>query len=207
MVVVGVLGLVFVGPCLSEMYYSIKLGMQNALPRAMAMRGRGLHGYICLNNHSRESGKDWVDASSCTNSTQFVNALWAKFSEDKGPCPKSDVWCVAVNPPGDDQFPVLVSANIDPRELLCPQDENQPLKLTCPKEWGGTCFSFCEKAAVFVYVGGAACVRKSKYARPKHIFPNGIPKPNPDTYFLTPTGRVDFVERHTQPGTDPAEPL
>ena len=30
---------------------------------------------------------------------------------------------------------------------------------------------------------------------PKQIFCSGIPKPGPDTYFLTPTGRVDFVER------------
>ena len=206
MVVVGVLWLGFVGPCLSEVYFS-KIGMQNALSHAMAIRGRGLHSYICLNNHSRESGKDWVDASSCTNSTQFVSALWAKFGEDKGPCPYADVWCVAVNPPSDDQFPIFVTANIDPRELLRPQDEKQPLKLTCPKEWGGVCFRFCEKAAVVVNGGGLARVVKSKYSRSKVIFPNGIPKPGPDTYFLTPTGRVDFVERHTQPGTDPAEPL
>ena len=32
-----------------------------------------------------------------------------------------------------------------------------------------------------------------------------MPTPNPDTYFLTPTGRVDLVEE--QLGTGPAEPL
>jgi hypothetical protein len=36
---------------------------------------------------------------------------------------------------------------------------------------------------------------KDKYFSPNRIFPNGIPKPGPETYFLTPTGRVDFVER------------
>ena len=204
-VVVGVLWLGFVGPCLSDAYFS-KTRMQNALSHAMAARGRALWGCIVF-NHSRESGKDWVDASSCTNSTQFVSALWAKFGEDKGPCPYADVWCVAVNPPNDDQFPIFVTANIDPRELLRPQDEKQPVKLTCPKEWGGTCFRFCENAAVVVNGGGLARVVKSKYACPEFFFFNGIPKPGPDTYFLTPTGRVDFVGRHTQPGTDPAEPL
>ncbi len=89
----------------------------------------------------------------------------------------------------------MVTANIDPRELLCSQDKDQPLKLTCPKEWGGTCFKVCEKAYVIVYKGGNTKIVKSKYARPNVIFPDGIPKPGPDTYFLTPTGRVDFVER------------
>ena len=192
-VVVGVLWLAFVGPCLSEMYFS-KIGMQNALSHAMAARGRALWGCIVF-NHSREAGKDWVDASSCTNSTQFVQALWAKLGEDKAPCPYPDSWCIAVNPPDNDKFPVMVTANIDPRELLCSQDKDQPLKLTCPKEWGGTCFKFCEKAGVIVYKGGASQIFKNKYVRPSLIFNDGIPKPGPDTYFLTPTGRVDFVER------------
>ena len=109
-VVAGVLWLGFVGPCLCELHYCSKGAMQAALSAAMAMRGRELHGYIGLNNQSRESGKDGVDASSCTNSTQFVNALWAKFGEDKGPCPYADSWCVAVNPPRHDKFPVMVTA-------------------------------------------------------------------------------------------------
>ena len=87
----------------------------------------------------------------------------------------------------------MVTANIDPRELLRPSNEDQPLKLTCPKEWGGSCFKFCEKAGVIVY--GNTKIVKSKYARPNVIFPDGMPKPGTDTYFLTPTGRVDFVER------------
>ena len=196
-VVVGVLWLGFVGPCLSEMYFS-KIGMQNALSHAMAARGRALWGCIVF-NHSRESGKDWVDASSCTNSTQFVQALCKKCKDsavgrscDFGPY--ANDWCIAVNPPNDDRFPVLFTANIDPRELLCPQDEDQPLKLTCPKEWGGVCFKFCEKMGVVHYKNGVSQIVKW-HRSPKQIFCSGIPKPGPDTYFLTPTGRVDFAER------------
>ena len=88
----------------------------------------------------------------------------------------------------------MVTANINPRELLCSQDKDQPLELTCPKEWGGTCFKFCEKAGVIVYKGGASQIFRNKYVRPKLIFNDGMPKPRPDTYFLTPTGRVDFAE-------------
>ena len=142
------------------------------------------------NNSSREKGGEWVDPSTCTNSTQFVNALYDKLGMER----RHDDWCIAVNPPNDDRFPVLFTANIDPRELLCPQDEDQPLKLTCPKEWGGVCFKFCEKMGVVHYKNGVSQIVK-KHMSPKQIFCSGIPKPGPETYFLTPTGRVDFAER------------
>ena len=205
-VVVGVLWLGFVGPCLSE-WCCMKDATQNALSSAMARRGRDLNLSMIENQLAHESGGDWIDPVSFTNSTQYVKALWAKCEEGKSFCPYADSWCIAVNPPDNDKFPVMVTANIDPRELLRPQDENRPLKLICPKEWGGACFKFCEKACVIVYKGGAAQIFKSKYARPKFMFSDGIPKPGPDTYFLTPTGRVDLVERQERPGTHPTKPL
>ena len=193
-VVVGVLWLAFVGPCLSDLYFS-KQRMTPVLFSAMAMRGRNLNISMIENQLAHESGEDWIDPASFTNSTQYVKALWAKLGEGKVPCPYPDSWCIAVNPPDNDKFPVMVTANIDPRELLCSQDKDQPLKLTCPKEWGGSCFKVCEKVGVIVYKGGASQIFKNKYVRPSLIFNDGIPKPGPDTYFLTPTGRVDFVER------------
>ena len=207
---VGLLLVLFLGAGLiaPNIFICSTRGRTRVQSQAMGMRGRGLYILMEQNYRDRESGSGWIDPSSFSNSTQFVNALWAKLSEDKSPCPNADAWCIAVNPPEDDQFPVFVTANLDPRELLSVQDENQPLKLTCPKKWGGTCFRICEKAAVFVRDNGTSSIVRSKYPNSwKILFPNGIPKPGPDTYFLTPTGRVDFVERHTQPGTDPAEPL
>ena len=171
-----------------------RVGRINVQSQMMAMCGRNLYAFMMQDNQEHESGGDWIDPASFSNSTQFVQALWAKLGEDKAPCPYPDSWCIAVNPPDNDKFPVMVTANIDPRELLCSQDKDQPLKLTCPKEWGGTCFKVCEKAGVIVYKGGNTKIVKSKYARPNVIFPDGIPKPGPDTYFLTPTGRVDLVE-------------
>ena len=152
------------------------------------------------NNMDHESGEEWIAPSSCTNSTQFVQLLNATHVKELREAygwelRETNIWCIAVNPPEDDAFPLIFTCNIDPRELLCPQDENQPLKLTCPKARGGTCFDICEKAAVIVRAGGAAQIVKNQYSSPNRIFPNGIPKPGPNTYFLTPTGRVDFVER------------
>ena len=158
----------------------------------MAMRGRNLYVLMMQDYQEHESDEDWIDPASFTNSTQYVKALWAKLGEGKGSCPYPDSWCIAVNPPENDKFPVMVTANIDPRELLCSQDKDQPLKLTCPKEWGGTCFKVCEKVGVIVYKGGASQIFRNKYVRPSLIFNDGIPKPGPDTYFLTPTGSVDI---------------
>lgn len=165
---------------------------------AMAMRGRNLLVCMVQNDVDREAGKAWVDPAAFTNSTQFVQALYEKGegeSEARActPVPYADVWCIAVNPPEDDAFPRAFTCNLDPCELLRPQDENRLLKLTCPKTWGGTCFGFCENAAVVVYVGGSAQAVAAKYASKDFVFPNGIPKPGPATYFLTPTGRVDCV--------------
>jgi len=170
-------------------------GLRHAQSQSMAMRGRNLYVLMMQDYQKHESGEDWIGPASFTNSTQYVQALWAKFGEGKVPCPYPDSWCVVVNPPDNDKFPVMVTANIDPRELLRPSNADRPLKLTCPKEWGGSCFKFCEKAGVIVYKGGASQIFRNKYVRPSLIFNDGIPKPGPDTYILTPTGRVDFVER------------
>ncbi len=161
--------------------------------------GRALFGPVTENNAARGAGEVWVDPDACTNSTQFVQALCDKYKDGAGGRvsdlgPYTNIWCIAVNPPNDDRFPVLFTANIDPRELLRPSNADQPLKLTCPKEWGGVCFKFCEKMGVVHYKNGVSQIVK-KHMSPKQIFCSGIPKPGPDTYFLTPTGRVDFVER------------
>ena len=163
---------------------------------SMAARGRELFLDMVMNDAAHKEGADWVDLAACTNSTQFVKALREKHKDGEGERtrdfgPYADIWCIAVNPPEDDFFPKFFTCNLDPRELLSQVDRNWTL--TCPRKWGGTCFSFCERAAVVVHRGGAAHIVKSKYARWRYIFPNGIPKLGPDTYFLTPTGRVDLA--------------
>ena len=190
--------LVFVLP---QMIQSFLISLQMSAFQRLHLHGRALFGLWAENNTARGAGVAWVDPATCTNSTQFVQALCEKYKGDLGERasdlgPYTNIWCIAINPTVDESFPLIFTCNIDPRELLCPQDENQPLTLTCPKAWGGTCFRFCEKAVVIVRAGGAAqMIVKDKYFSLNRIFPNGIPKPGPDTYFLTPTGRVDFVER------------
>ena len=176
----------------------------NSSPQRDAIkRSCALLELVAGNKTAREAGDNWVDPAAFSNSTQFVQALCEKYKDDKGgrSCnlgPYTNIWCIAVNPPDDKGFPVLFTANIDPRELLSQSGGDRKLTLTCPKEWGGNCFKFCEKAAVIVCVGGATQIVKSKYSSPNRIFLNGIPNPGPNTYFLTSTGRVDIVERQVQ---------
>jgi len=158
----------------------------------MAMCGRNVFVLLTQNETEHEAGGEWVDPSAFTNSTQLVQALWAKFGESRASFPFADSWCIAVNPPDHDRFPVVLTANIDPRDLLYPPDANQPLKLTCPGERGGAGFAFGAKAGVMVTKGGAATL-VSPYMCPRRLFPDGFPPPRPDTYYLTPTGRLDLA--------------
>ena len=159
----------------------------------IAMCVRALFVFLTQNETEHEAGGEWIiDPSAFTNSTQLVQALWAKFGVVRTSFPFADSWCIAVNPPDHDRFPVVLTANIDPRDLLYPPDADRPLKLTCPGGRGGAGFALGEKAGVMVTKGGAATL-VSPYMCPRRLFPDGFPPPRPDTYYLTPTGRLDLA--------------
>ena len=62
---------------------------------------------------------------------------------------------------------------------------------------------FPKRTLVVVSRGGYVCVLSEPYVIRRYIFPNGNPKTNPDTYFLTPTGRVDCRPwDHAEAGED-----
>ena len=187
--------LVFIFP---ELIYIFSISPQMVAISRLQLHSRALLGLVAGNKTAREAGDNWVDPSACTNSTQFVQALCEKYKDDNGErsCdlgPYTNIWCIAINPPNADSFPLIFTCNIAPRELLSQTEGDRSLTLTCPKTWSGTCFNCCEKAAVIIRVGGATQIVKSKYSSPNRIFQNGIPRPGPDTYFLTPTGRVDLA--------------
>ena len=143
------------------------------------------------NAEAKQLGAEWIDPASCTNSTQFIQALWAKYHNGQVECRHPDVWCVAVNPPDDDNFPVLFTANVDPIDLLYGQDMKAAIALTCPESMGGAFSMFPKRTLVVVSRGGYVCVQSEPYVIRRSYFPHGNPKPSPNTYFLTPTGRVD----------------
>ena len=144
------------------------------------------------NNSAREKGGEWVDPAGFTNSTQFIRAVMTEVSK----CPDPQFpWCVAVNPPDDSSFPVLFTYNVDVGELLKIGDEKRKLGLTCPAERGGRCLQFCPAAAVVLRRDGSVSVIYANNLTPEELFGGKVLRLAPDTYFLTPTGRVDVVER------------
>ncbi len=185
----GVVAGVFYGSSSSKVHVAVKT--------AVSAHAHQLHKGMVENMLSREGGEDWIDPSTCSTSTQFIVALLGKRTTEIGHC--TNIWSIAVNPPDDDKFPIIVSCNIDIAELLCPQNEEKQVSLTCPKEWGGQCFKLCEKFFILVQRDGAAQVIRARHRTPRQIFYGRMPKPGPNTYFLTPTGRVDFVSVRCQP--------
>ena len=155
------------------------------------------------NAEAKRLGAEWIDPASCTNSTQFIQALWAKYHNGQVKCRYPDVWCVAVNPPDDDNFPVLFTANVDPIDLLHGQDMKAPIALTCPESMGEAFSMFPKRTLVVASRGGYVHAQSEPEVIRRCFFPHGNPKPNPDTYFLTPTGRVDCRPwDHAEAGED-----
>ncbi len=147
---------------------------------------------VCDNDAARKrGGAEWIDPATCSNSTQFVQALLGghvgayKYMQ-------RETWIIAVNPPDDDSFPVVISANVDIAELLRPGDEQRLVALKCSEENGAPCLLHCMDSAVVARKGGEVDVGK-KAVTPAMIFGGHVPRPPSETYFLTPTGRLDLV--------------
>ncbi len=148
---------------------------------------------VCDNDAARKrGGAEWIDPATCSNSTQFVQALLGghvgayKYMQ-------RETWIIAVNPPDDDSFPVVISANVDIAELLRPGDEQRLVALKCSEENGAPCLLHCLASAVVARKGGEVYMPRGKAVSPDRVFGGPVPRPPSETYFLTPTGRLDLV--------------
>lgn len=185
------------------------VGMLSAL-----LTDGGMHGDMNLrmwdilsamdeNNRQREAGKTWIDPSNYTSSTDFLHAFCAgsgfhskRLSRSLGAY--TNVWCIVVNSPDKSDFPILFTANFAPSDLFGAGGHR--VSLTCPKEWGGECFDYCEKKAIVVRNG---CPKRMQVLKPKNIHAISLPEESlselADTYVLTPTGRVALVDIAASP--------
>ena len=162
----------------------------NGKASALAICAREVFAAMTLNAAEHEAGAPWVDPSAFPNSTEYIQALCAEspgLAHTLGRY--TNIWCVVVNLPNDDAFPVIFTANLTPGDLIRKKGERRRVSLTCPKEWGGECIKVCEKVAIVVRKGGAAMILRQRF-----IHTVGIPEDRlselADTYVLTPTGRV-----------------
>ena len=162
---------------------------------AMAIRGRNLFCVLSENEIARQSGGPWVDSATCSNSVEFIEKLLAQHRPDE----KSEwirqerrQWSVAVNVPDSaTNFPVFVSANLDPSQFPRAWDgvTGADWKLELAQLPGADELRIGKKAVVIVRKGGAPNVFKAKYCKLKLVF-NGPYELGEDTYFLTPAGKV-----------------
>ena len=162
---------------------------------AMAMRGRNLFCILVENEIARQSGGRWVDPTACSNSVEFIEKLLAQYKPDEKAewvRKESRRWSVAVNvPESATNFPVFVSANLDPSQFPRMWDgvTDADRKLELAQLPGADELRIGKKAVVIVRKGGAASVCKAKYCTLKHVF-NCPYELGEDTYFLTPAGKV-----------------
>ena len=157
---------------------------------------RDLHNRMLQNDLLRASGSGWVDPASCQDSKQFVQRLLGEKAESSL---MSQSWCIAVNPPDDDEFPVIMVDGIMIDLMLDPKNEQYPVAW----KHGENRRTFTEPVVVlrngqvkFVCAetreshGFGAYSVKTRSKTPKELFGGRVPSPAPDTYFLTPTGRL-----------------
>ena len=162
---------------------------------AMAMRGRNLFCVLAENEIARQSGGRWVDPMACSNSVEFIEKLLAQHKPDEKVLrvqQESRQWSVAVNvPESATNFPVFVSANLDPSQFPRAWDgeTDADRKFELAQLPGADELRIGKKAVVIVRKGGAASVCKAKFCKLKHVF-NGPYELGEDTYFLTPAGKV-----------------
>ena len=181
------------GSALPDVVIGGRIKVNYAKAGTMALRMRALYGVVAENNVCQANGGSWVDPNAFSNSTEFVQALGDECGDIVQYLGRyTNIWCVVVNPPDDDRFPVLFTANLNPSCLLCGTNNLCHQKLTCPKQWGGECFDICEKMACVACKGGATQIVKSKYIH-SFAYPGEKSAQLGAIHVLTPTGRVSIV--------------
>ena len=158
---------------------------------------RDLHDRMLQNDSLRASGSGWIDPASCHDSRQFVQRLLGDKAESSW---MSKSWCIAVNPPDDDDFPVIVTDGVDVEQLLDPKGDLSSVEFHHRKR---CLIRYTEPVVVlrngqvkFVLAetrqaqGGGVYSVERKSKTPMELFGGRVPRPAPDTYFLTPTGRL-----------------
>ena len=174
----------------------LRAGMVQAKSYAIIARMRPIYCAIMENNSRHANGVSWVDPDAFSNSTDFIQALGAEYGDAVQNLQNlgryTNIWCVVVNPPDDDWFPVLFTANVNPADVLGSTNNPGHKVLTCPKQWGGECFDVCEKMACMMIKCGASQTVDGKYF-------NWVARTNKKLahrdaiHVLTPTGRVAVV--------------
>ena len=155
---------------------------------AVAARGRNLFCMIEQNNARHKAGDKWCDPQMCSNSMDFITGVLNVIgAEAQYGCVTNvgvTLWNVAVDVPEDfdDLFPVLISANFNPKSLEHQFGDNEILPI-------GRRGPLKDKGIVVVRKYGMAHIIKGKCCTRKAIIGTSATHSCNVTY-LTPDGRV-----------------
>ena len=155
---------------------------------AVAARGRNLFCMIEQNNARHKVGDKWCDPQMYSNSMDFITGILNMIGAEAQYGCATNVgvawWNIAVDVPDDfdDLFPVMISANFNPKSLEHQSDDNEILPI-------GRSEPLKDKGIVVVRKCGLAHVIKAKHCTRKVVTGNSITR-NCRVTYLTPDGRT-----------------
>ena len=156
---------------------------------AVAAKGRNLFCMMELNEARRKAGEKWCNPQTCSNSVEFIagvlNLIGTEAQYECVTNVGAAWWNVAADAPEgcDELFPMLISANLNPKDLGHNLGENEMLPI-------GRSGLLKDKGIVVVRKCGVAHIIKAKHCTRKEVVGNSIARNCKITY-LTPKGRVD----------------
>ena len=141
---------------------------------AVAARGRNLFCMIEQNNARHKVGDKWCDPKMCSNSVEFITGVLNLIGvESQYQCATNvgvALWNVAVDVHDDydELFPMLISANFNPRLLESTIDDDTQLPIG--RASGASLSLLDDRAIIIVRKNGSSQVIKAKYCTKNNIF-------------------------------------
>ena len=165
---------------------------------AIAMRGRNLYCMIEQNNEQHSLDGKWRDLQKCSNSVEFItgvlNIRGADGREWRCEDEVAALWNVAIDVSEDcgESFPMLISANFNPRLLESAVDDDAQLPIG--RASGAPLSLLDDKAVILVRKNGSSEVIKAKYCTRKNILKPPCKHRGSATY-LTPESKITISWR------------
>ena len=188
----GIIVIIGIGVAMSVLFPA---GRDSFVPKsyALAMRGRNLYYMIEQNDEQQGIGGKWFDSQKCSNSVEFIAGIlggsgtngqeWCCMDEEVA------LWNVAIDVPENcgEFFPVMISANFNPRLLERSIDDDAQLPIG--RASGAPLSLLDDKGIIIVRKNGSSEVIRAKYCTRGNIFMTSCESRCPATY-LTPDGKI-----------------
>ena len=160
---------------------------------ALGMKGRNLYVMTEQNNIRHQVGETWCDPQTCSNSMEFItgvinivgtNCLYESYTNVG-----VNLWNVAIDVPDacDDSFPLMISANFNPKFLEGSSDDDEILPLG--RKAKAQREPLNNKGIVVIRKSGEAHIIKAKHCTRKVILGDSV-RGKCRVAYLTPNDRI-----------------